>query len=62
MTLSTASAATIHGGKSVGYMRLRNDVTVPNGLLIWVVADNLREGAALNAIQIAEALIHDNYL
>ena len=34
--------------------RLRVDTTVPNGLNMWVVSDNLRKGAALNAVQIAE--------
>lgn len=37
--------------------RIREDVSCENGLEIWCVADNLRKGAALNAIQIAEALI-----
>jgi aspartate-semialdehyde dehydrogenase len=37
--------------------RLRVDPTVPNGLALWVVADQLRKGAALNAVQIAEALL-----
>ncbi|SFZ85286.1 aspartate-semialdehyde dehydrogenase [Devosia enhydra] len=37
--------------------RIREDVTVENGLALWVVSDNLRKGAALNAIQIAETLI-----
>jgi aspartate-semialdehyde dehydrogenase len=36
--------------------RIRQDVTVENGLNIWVVSDNLRKGAALNAVQIAETL------
>jgi aspartate-semialdehyde dehydrogenase len=36
--------------------RIRNDPTVPHGLNLWVVADNLRKGAALNAVQIAELL------
>ena len=36
--------------------RIRNDPTVENGLNLWVVADNLRKGAALNAIQIAQLL------
>ncbi|WP_309606595.1 Asd/ArgC dimerization domain-containing protein, partial [Phenylobacterium sp.] len=36
--------------------RIRNDSTVEHGLNIWVVADNLRKGAALNAVQIAELL------
>jgi aspartate-semialdehyde dehydrogenase len=38
--------------------RIRNDPTVKHGLAIWVVADNLRKGAALNAVQIAE-LAHE---
>jgi aspartate-semialdehyde dehydrogenase len=37
--------------------RIREDNTVENGLAMWVVSDNLRKGAALNTIQIAEALI-----
>jgi aspartate-semialdehyde dehydrogenase len=37
--------------------RIREDVTVENGLDLWVVADNLRKGAALNAVQIAEELV-----
>ncbi|MDB5100633.1 MAG: aspartate-semialdehyde dehydrogenase [Cyanobacteria bacterium RYN_339] len=37
--------------------RLRGDVSHPNGLNLWLVSDNLRKGAALNAIQIAEALV-----
>jgi aspartate-semialdehyde dehydrogenase len=39
--------------------RIRKDPTVPYGLSLWVVADNLRKGAALNAVQIAEALVED---
>ena len=39
--------------------RVRTDPTVENGLSMWVVSDNLRKGAALNAIQIAEELIRD---
>ncbi len=37
--------------------RIREDVTVENGLDLWVVSDNLRKGAALNAVQIAEELM-----
>jgi aspartate-semialdehyde dehydrogenase len=36
--------------------RIRADASHPNGLALWVVADNLRKGAALNAVQIAELL------
>ena len=39
--------------------RIRKDPTVPNGLALWCVADNLRKGAALNTVQIAEVLIRD---
>jgi aspartate-semialdehyde dehydrogenase len=39
--------------------RIREDDSVANGLNLWVVADNLRKGAALNAVQIAEILIRD---
>jgi len=41
--------------------RIRKDSTVENGLNLWVVADNLRKGAALNAVQIAE-LLHERGL
>lgn len=39
--------------------RIRQDASHPNGLAMWVVADNLRKGAALNAVQIAECLIRN---
>ena len=42
--------------------RIRHDPTVPHGLNLWVVADNLRKGAATNAIQIAEVLIERDWL
>jgi aspartate-semialdehyde dehydrogenase len=46
-------------GEDATYIsRIREDATVENGLNIWVVSDNLRKGAALNTIQIAEALIN----
>jgi aspartate-semialdehyde dehydrogenase len=38
--------------------RIREDVTVENGLSLWVVSDNLRKGAALNAVQIAELMLN----
>jgi aspartate-semialdehyde dehydrogenase len=37
--------------------RIREDVTVENGLSMWVVSDNLRKGAALNTVQILETLV-----
>jgi aspartate-semialdehyde dehydrogenase len=46
------------GGKDNTFVgRIREDESVKNGLNLWVVSDNLRKGAALNAIQIAEELI-----
>ena len=41
--------------------RIREDDSVENGINLWVVADNLRKGAALNAVQIAEILIRDSH-
>src|SRR6266852_4324884 len=46
-------------GEDATYIsRVREDPTVDNGLVLWCVSDNLRKGAALNAIQIAECLIN----
>ncbi|MFC1902106.1 aspartate-semialdehyde dehydrogenase [Chloroflexota bacterium] len=42
--------------------RLRQDVSHPNGLVMWIVADNLRKGAALNAVQIAEEMIKRDWV
>jgi aspartate-semialdehyde dehydrogenase len=47
------------GEDSVFVSRIRKDPTVKHGLSLWVVADNLRKGAALNAVQIAEILAKD---
>ena len=44
------------GEDAVYVSRIRRDPTVPHGLSLWVVSDNLRKGAALNAVQIAEVL------
>jgi aspartate-semialdehyde dehydrogenase len=49
------------GEDKVYVSRLRADPTVTNGLVFWCVADNLRKGAALNAVQIAEVLV-DRYM
>ncbi|TKB89878.1 MAG: aspartate-semialdehyde dehydrogenase [Nitrospira sp.] len=47
-------------GKDEVYIgRVREDESITNGLNLWVVSDNLRKGAALNAIQIAECLVND---
>ncbi|MEO0544882.1 MAG: aspartate-semialdehyde dehydrogenase [Pseudomonadota bacterium] len=46
-------------GEDATYIsRIREDITVENGLNIWVVSDNLRKGAALNTVQIAEVLVN----
>jgi len=42
--------------------RIRNDASHPRGLALWVVADNLRKGAATNAVQIAESLVMRGWL
>ncbi len=44
------------GEFSVYVSRIRGDPTVEHGLNLWVVSDNLRKGAALNAVQIAQLL------
>jgi aspartate-semialdehyde dehydrogenase len=47
-------------GKDATFVgRIREDISHPNGLNLWVVSDNIRKGAALNSIQIAERLIRD---
>ena len=49
----------VAAGEDATYIsRIREDATVENGLALWCVSDNLRKGAALNAIQIAEVLIN----
>ncbi len=46
-------------GEDATYIsRIREDPTVDSGLVLWIVSDNLRKGAALNAVQIAECLIN----
>ena len=42
--------------------RIREDLSNPNGLVLWIVSDNLRKGAALNSIQIAEEVVKRNRL
>jgi aspartate-semialdehyde dehydrogenase len=49
------------GKDAVFVGRIRMDRTVPNGLNLWVVSDNLRKGAALNAVQIAEILVEKGF-
>jgi aspartate-semialdehyde dehydrogenase len=50
------------GEDAVYVSRIRKDPTVENGLAFWCVSDNLRKGAALNAVQIAEVLVAQNML
>ena len=54
----------IAGEDKVYVSRIRNDQSIDNGLNLWVVSDNLRKGAALNAVQIAELVIskYSNYI
>ena len=50
-------------GEDATYIsRIRDDPTIDNGLNLWVVSDNLRKGAALNAVQIAELLVDRGWL
>jgi len=50
-------------GEDATYIsRIREDATVENGLVLWCVSDNLRKGAALNAVQIAECLVNRKLL
>ena len=55
-------ALDVDGRDEVFVGRVRRDPTVPNGLNLWVVADNLRKGAATNAVQIAEVLVQRGWL
>jgi len=48
------------GEDAVYVSRIRRDPTVDNGLAMWIVADNVRKGAALNSVQIAEKLVQDH--
>jgi len=42
--------------------RIREDESIPNGINMWIVSDNIRKGAALNAVQIAELLMKKNII
>ena len=50
------------GTEEVFVGRIRQDASYPNGLAMWVVADNLRKGAALNAVQIAEEMVNQEWI
>ncbi len=50
-------------GEDATYIsRIREDATIENGLNFWCVSDNLRKGAALNTVQIAEVLVNRKLL
>ena len=53
-----ATPVEIVGEYATYVSRIREDATIENGLNLWIVSDNLRKGAALNAVQIAESLIN----
>ena len=54
------TAVTDSAGKDGVFVgRIRQDISHPNGLNLWIVSDNVRKGAALNSVQIAEVLIKD---
>jgi aspartate-semialdehyde dehydrogenase len=54
------TAATEAAGRDAVYVgRIREDISHPRGLNLWIVSDNVRKGAALNSIQIAEILVKD---
>ncbi|SHE95165.1 aspartate-semialdehyde dehydrogenase [Alkalibacter saccharofermentans] len=55
-------ARNAEGKNEVFVGRIRRDESVENGLNLWIVADNIRKGAAANAVQIAELLIKNNLL
>ncbi len=50
------------GSDEVFVGRIRRDTSHPNGLTMWIVSDNLRKGAALNAVQIAEEMVKRDWL
>lgn len=52
----------VQGEDDVYVSRVREDISVENGLNFWCVSDNLRKGAALNTVQIAELLVNENKL
>lgn len=51
---------TVSGKDDIYIGRIRRDFSIENGLNLWIVADNIRKGAALNAVQIAELLIRSD--
>lgn len=60
MSKTHANKGLVRGKDSVFVGRLRRDDSAPNTLNMWITADNLRKGAATNAIQIAEYLVENS--
>lgn len=60
--LKYPTALDVSGKDDIYVGRIRRDFSLDNGLNLWVVGDNIRKGAALNAVQIAEVLIKNNWL
>jgi len=60
--LEFVTPSEIQGEDDVFISRVREDISVENGLNFWCVSDNLRKGAALNTVQIAELLVNENKL
>ena len=50
----------VSGQDDVFVGRIRQDLSHPHGLALWIVSDNLRKGAALNSLQIAEEMVARN--
>ena len=50
----------VMGRDNIAVGRIRTDISNPNGLELWLCGDQIRKGAALNAVQIAELLIKKN--
>jgi aspartate-semialdehyde dehydrogenase len=61
-TNAVPTALDAAGNDDVWVGRIRRDLGTPNGVAFWVVSDNLRKGAATNAVEIAEVLVRDGLL
>jgi aspartate-semialdehyde dehydrogenase len=62
-SLNQYPTAVQSAGEDATYVgRIREDLTCDHGLTMWVVSDNIRKGAALNAVQIAERLVEEGWL
>jgi len=55
-------AWSVTGTDEVFVGRIRTDQALPNGLAMWIVADNVRKGAALNTVQIAEEMVKRGWI